>query len=134
MRVNHSQICSPGPYLRFVKQVAKTWKHLEYLGHWMEVTCAPPKWKFLRSLTPEMRKKARDGRAARTKACVIDYTKGVPGNSQMFDNSAVLKKALEDRPQTMESRQARLIIVEDLSRDVIEALGEFRANVAREFH
>lgn len=78
-------------------------------------------------------KTARLERAARTKACVIDYSNGVMEYSQVFDNSAVLREALEDRPQTAESHQARLIVVQDLSRDVIETLGECRIKVAHEF-
>lgn len=99
----------------------------------MEVTCSPPKWKFLRRKTAEM-EAARLERAARTKACVIDYSNGVMDDSQTFVNSAVLKQALEDRPQTTESHQARLIVVEDLSRDVIEALGERRTHVAHKLY
>lgn len=86
----------------------------------MEVTCSPPKWKYLRREGDE---DARSERAARTKICLIDYTNRGMKTSKVFDDSALLKRALEEHPQTTESRQARLIVVEDLSRDVIEALG-----------
>ncbi|CAK4031897.1 hypothetical protein DOTSEDRAFT_73705 [Lecanosticta acicola] len=115
-------IPNPGPYLRYVKQLAQTWKHLEYLCHWMEVTCAPPKWKFLRR---EQNAASREERAARTKVRVIDYTNASLDASEEYYDCATLRRALDDSRQTTDARQTRLIIAEDLSRDLVETLGDY---------
>ncbi|CZT16050.1 uncharacterized protein RCC_01890 [Ramularia collo-cygni] len=113
-----------GPYLRHIKKLSqwKTWHHLEYLAHWMEVTAAPPKWKFLRK-GPGLQ--SREERAMRTKVCRVDFTNGAPPDHKVFDDSKKLKNALQQSPQSSEHIHTRLLIVEDLSRDVVEMLGEF---------
>ncbi|SMR48836.1 unnamed protein product [Zymoseptoria tritici ST99CH_1A5] len=114
------EIKDPAPYLKYVKQLAgnPTWRHLEYLAHWMEVSAAPPKWKFIKKFP-----KKRNDRAARTKVCVIDYTNNVLSGMKKFVDSSALLASLEETPQTAAQAQVRLLIVEDLSRDVVETLG-----------
>lgn len=87
----------------------------------MEVSAAPPKWKFLRRSGLESRKE----RAERTHVCKIDYTNGHPPQQTIFTDTHNLKSALESSPQSSQEVQTRLLIVEDLSRDVVEMLGEY---------
>ncbi|KAF7195353.1 hypothetical protein HII31_03245 [Pseudocercospora fuligena] len=110
----------PGRYLQYVKHISKSLPHLEYLAHWMEVTCAPPKWKFLRNY-PDSRQK----RAERTKACIIDYVADSAPRPQHFNDAATLKAALATKGLGSEKPAARLVILEDLSRSSIEVLGEY---------
>lgn len=105
-----------------MKKLGKDSLHLEYLSHWMQVTCAPPKWKFFRH---DRNKESRSERAIRTKVCVIDYSNESLDTCREYRNSEDLIGALEADTQTAESKQTRLIIVEDLSRDLVERLGEF---------
>lgn len=92
--------------------------HLQYLAHWMEVTAAPPKWRFIKEHPPN-----REQRARRCKACVLDFTDDQKLTKEVYSDTARLKNALDSSPQTEGSAQIRLIIVEDLSRDLIELLG-----------
>ncbi|KAF7195386.1 hypothetical protein HII31_03278 [Pseudocercospora fuligena] len=153
-------------YLNYVKKLSKSYPHLEYFAHWMEVTCAPPKWKYI-----EHNEADRIRRAKKTKVCIIDYheedskDKGTthegdeedeeecsvvipkilkprsdqaeylsceaslrvvgstvqPGNEWYFDNAQDLAAVVRREPE--KSVQARLIVVEDLSREVVEVLG-----------
>jgi hypothetical protein len=85
----------------------------------MEVTCAPPKWRFIKK-HPEN----RDERAARCKVCVMDFEQDQPEASwSIHDQTENLRHALEKPPEDPERRPDRLLIMEDLSRDVVELLG-----------
>ncbi|EME76918.1 uncharacterized protein MYCFIDRAFT_212753, partial [Pseudocercospora fijiensis CIRAD86] len=154
-------------YLNYVKKLSKSYPHLEYFAHWMEVTCAPPKWKYI-----QHNKADRIRRARKTKVCIIDYVEEgskdkstthedeeeddketrlfvpkilrpksgqadhlsyeeslrvvgstvQPGNNEWyFHNARDLAAVVQSEPE--KSVQARLIVVEDLSRDVVEVLG-----------
>lgn len=50
---------------------------------------------------------------------------GQSPDSEMFEDTCKLKTALEKSPQSNDKVQTRLLIVEDLSRDVVEMLGSF---------
>lgn len=67
----------------------------------------------------------REERSTKAHVCVIDYTNGQQPESETYDNTAELLAALRKTPQTTESRQTRLMIVEDLSRDLVEGLGSY---------
>lgn len=84
----------------------------------MLVSCAPPKWRFLEH-TP----KSREERVKRTNVCVIDYKTGRLPVSTNFKDSSKLQDFLKTLEGTSTKPDARLVIVEDLSRDVIEVLG-----------
>lgn len=59
----------------------------------------------------------------RTNVCLLEYPKEGPGvEEKRFDDCAELKDCLDVMGEN-ESVQTRLFVVEDLSRDVIEALG-----------
>lgn len=83
----------------------------------MEVSAAPPKWKYLRHYP-----QARIDRSKRCKVCVIDYTNR-EANATSFDSADRLKTHLVDNLQSKDSAQTRLIVAEDLSRDLVEMLG-----------
>ncbi|KAK3632799.1 hypothetical protein LTR56_016122 [Elasticomyces elasticus] len=103
----------PRPYLDFIKNVARSMPHIEYLAHWMEVTCAPPKWKFIQDYP-----QGREQRAQKCKACVLDFVQDAPPIKRMFEHVPELAEAVGTK-----APQDRLIIVEDLSRDLVELLG-----------
>lgn len=106
-------------YLQYVKHLSKSLPHLEYLAHWMEVTAAPPKWKFLRQYPVK-----REERAKRTKVCVIDYERGSPPHAQQFDSTDRLLNKLRTSETQNDEPQVRLLVIEDLSRDLVAGLGE----------
>ncbi|KAK4619588.1 hypothetical protein CLAFUW4_11160 [Fulvia fulva] len=117
---NEWEMEEPGPYLQYVKDLSETMPHLAYLGHWMEVTCAPPKWRYMKFFDENRRE-----RRSKAHVCVIDYTDGGGPETETYNNTEELLPALTKAPQTAESRQTRLLIVEDLSRDLVEGLGAF---------
>ncbi|KAK3617483.1 hypothetical protein LTR56_025246 [Elasticomyces elasticus] len=108
----------PRPYLDFVKHVSAELPHLEYLAHWMEVSCAPPKWKFIEKCPTN-----RARRAAKCNVCVLDYEDGKPVRKATFTNTANLDAHLEAPSPSAAKPPIRLIISEDISRDVVECLG-----------
>jgi hypothetical protein len=81
----------------------------------MEVGTSPNKWKFLS-------KEDTESRAKRTRVAVLDFSPNNLPTRRDIQSSAKLSQMLEaysdPAPQC-----ARLFVVEDLSRDVIEALG-----------
>ncbi|KAK5704095.1 hypothetical protein LTR97_003108 [Elasticomyces elasticus] len=108
----------PRPYLDFIKRVSKHLPHLEYLAHWMEVTCAPPKWKFIQKCSSN-----REKRAAKCKVCVLDFEDDKPVNEATFEDVTVLQTALRTPLQAAAQAPIRLIISEDISRDTVELFG-----------
>ncbi|KAK0363846.1 hypothetical protein LTR91_023863 [Friedmanniomyces endolithicus] len=108
----------PRPYLDFIKRVSKDLPHLEYLAHWMEVSCAPPKWKFIKDWPAN-----RDLRAAKCSVCVMDFNDGQEVSKAFFAHTATLQASLETSSPSAEKPTIRLVIAEDLSRDLVELLG-----------
>lgn len=86
----------------------------------MEVGAAPPKWRFLRNFT-----ESRQERASRTKVCVMDYATGKPPSAKDFTSTPELKTLLQSSEHDADQPEARLLIVEDLSRDLVAMLGEY---------
>jgi hypothetical protein len=87
----------------------------------MEVTTAPLRWgRFLRGNKPEC-----DQRASKTNVTRLDYLSSGEVVPQSYTTFQDLRKSLEDPAgdEDAGSRNFRLFIVEDLSRDVIELLG-----------
>ncbi|KAK1021137.1 hypothetical protein LTR33_018554, partial [Friedmanniomyces endolithicus] len=108
----------PRPYLDFIKRVSKDLPHLEYLAHWMEVSCAPPKWKFIKDWPAN-----RDLRAAKCSVCVMDFNDGQEVSKAFFHHTATLQTSLETSLPSAEKPAIRLVVAEDLSRDLVELLG-----------
>ena len=82
----------------------------------MKVTTTPIKQRFL---TAGDRKE----RESRTKVAVLTFELGEPVHRSDFLNSEDLSRAFDDSGSLSNDVHARLIVVEDLSRDVIEILG-----------
>lgn len=108
------------PYLDSIKRRAKYLPYLDYLAHWMEVSCAPVKWKLIQPCEHN-----RKQRAERCNVAVVDFCGGAPPTkTDPFTDVAKLKAALDtELPADTKSPPIRVIIVEDLSRDVVELLG-----------
>ena len=82
----------------------------------MKVTTSPPKLKFL---TEEH----KNERARRTKVTILDFQPGEPVDRTDYSDIDRLSEALGSPASCHDNVHARLFIVEDLSRDVIEKLG-----------
>jgi hypothetical protein len=113
-----------GPYIDYIRRLAKQsngWPHLQYLADFMDVTTAPVKHVWVKNDPEDM-----EERAHRTKVAILDF---VPDHLQ----EKVLRKDCDTIDQLHEALllpqdkddniTGRLYVVEDLSRDVIEALG-----------
>ncbi|PVH89938.1 hypothetical protein DL98DRAFT_476438 [Cadophora sp. DSE1049] len=143
----------PYPYLTHVKALSNTWPHLRLLADFMEVSTTPLRWKDLSTthpttganLEPEERRKRtkdRNDRACRTNVTVLKYLASGEVTVTPCKTTTALVAALEEgnvvekkdergsedsgvsggQPPANECK-LRLYVVEDLSRDVIEALG-----------
>lgn len=133
IRCDHEwKIDNRKPYLEYIKAISPQLPHLAYLGHWMEVTAAPPKWKYLRYF-PGTDPGHREERASRANVCVLDYSETHrPAHMTRFTTkdkdpgyvaTAELQSYLENNPQSDAGIHTRLFVVEDLSRDLVEMLG-----------
>ncbi|KAL9103295.1 MAG: hypothetical protein Q9163_001637 [Psora crenata] len=104
------------PYMAHLESLAQGWPHISYLADFMRVTTSPPR---LRGLKPEDQME----RASRTKvACLTWDANGAVSRSDFVQIDS-LTGFLADSVKDKENVYARLFVVEDLSRDVIEALG-----------
>lgn len=114
---------SPGPYLQYVKKAAEISPRMAWLGHWMEVTASPLKWKFLQHYPGDKEKGHCAERAQRVNVCILDYPEnGLKPEAKKYDQSGTLRAALKDS----DTKHSRLVIIEDLSRDVIEGRSLFQ--------
>lgn len=105
------------PYLKYVKKLSKGWPHIEWLADYMEVGTSPIKWKVL---TPAHIKE----RAERTRVAVFEFAQtGEAPLRTNIHNSENLRQRLSESDLKEDPVYARLFVVEDMSRDVIEALG-----------
>ncbi|CAN8101118.1 unnamed protein product [Discula destructiva] len=126
-------------YLILVKQASeRKWIHLRLLADFMQIGHIPRDWAQIAIPTD------RETRWARTRICVLDYT-----NTAMSPAKSVIENLKGKGMSTSKLRAElrigptqdcvfRLYVVEDLSRNVIEALGSefeispdfFRAHIA----
>jgi len=107
------------PYLRYLRRISEGWPHITWLADFMEVGTSPLKWRNLDS-------KEIDNRAKRTRIAVLDFSPtSQPTRQDWHDiqSSASLTKLLAGPTLNQDPDFARIFVVEDLSRDVIEALG-----------
>lgn len=82
----------------------------------MEVGTSPLKWPFLT-------KEDTESRAERTRVAVIDFSAHAEPIRKDIQSSRQLTQLLDNPAFKHDPAYARMFIVEDLSRDVIEALG-----------
>lgn len=118
-------------YLKFVKKASEMkWIHLRLLADFMQIGKIPRDWANLKDAQPNGRKE----RWRRANICILDYNNDGPPNmrgisSNERDDLSVEKLKEELRIGATENPSFRLYVVEDLSRNVIEALGsEFNIN------
>ncbi|KAI0460645.1 hypothetical protein F5B21DRAFT_452593 [Xylaria acuta] len=123
------------PYLDWVKKLSESgWIHLRPLTDFMFVGATPQRWGDLdpdqgpdkeKELTSgdeiTRRKNERERRFEKTNVCVLDYTPNEV-KKESFTSARDLKTSLDER--ITDEVEFRLYVVEDLSRDVIEALGQ----------
>ncbi|KAK4621350.1 hypothetical protein CLAFUW4_07532 [Fulvia fulva] len=111
------ELDNPGPYLQRIRALSSESPHLMYLAHWMEVTASPPKWTWLKHF-PENRAL----RAARTKVGIVDLSQNAPATVTEYKDTTSLEQALALASGHLGTGtfRARLVVVEYLSRDVIE--------------
>lgn len=95
--------------------MSTAWPHLRYLADFMEVTTTPLRWKVLRQKQDERRE-----RSCRTSVAILDFPDSGRPICQTAENTNELRQLLSDK---FPKGSGRLIIVEDLSREVIEILG-----------
>src|ERR1700712_5277786 len=85
-----TNICSTNrPYLQYIKSISSSWPHLRYLADWMEVTTAPPKWRFLSNGD-------RADREMRTTVAMIDFQARQAATRTNFKSIYDLSRALHD--------------------------------------
>ncbi|KAL8807135.1 MAG: hypothetical protein Q9200_004790 [Gallowayella weberi] len=107
---------SPTSYLDYIDTLTDNgWPQLRYLADWMRVTTAPPKWKFLS-------KEDMQERATRVHVTMLEYCQDKIRRCDV-QSSAELGTLLSQNHADHTGGMARLFVVEDLSRDVIEILG-----------
>jgi hypothetical protein len=104
--------------------LSDTWPHLRLLADFMEVSTTPLRWPDFRS--KKRTEAERDDRAKRTKVTRLDYRSSGEVESQNYIIYEDLRDSLQvkSRDQNENESQFRLFVVEDLSREVIELLGE----------
>jgi hypothetical protein len=101
--------------LKYLKNISEGWPEIAWLADFMEVGTSPTKWKYLTKAHTEER-------AKRTRVTIVELTPGEESTRKDIQKSEQLAEVLND-PAFADPEYARIIIVEDLSRDVIEALG-----------
>jgi hypothetical protein len=113
------------PYLTHIKALSNAWPHLRLLADFMEVSTTPSRWKELGTETQgkdgKVANEEREERASRTNVTRLDYLGSGDVDEKKCENPNELIEALKE--DAGESK-LRLFVVEDLSRDVIEALGD----------
>ncbi|KAL8895772.1 MAG: hypothetical protein Q9207_008016 [Kuettlingeria erythrocarpa] len=113
---SRNQAPSAAPYLDHIDLLTDNgWPQLRYLADWMRVTTAPPKWKFLQE-------EDKHERATRVNIILLEFRTEV---NTRHDITTIehLRRLLPQQSADNDDVVARLFVVEDLSRDVIETLG-----------
>jgi hypothetical protein len=107
------------PYLKHVKALSSTWPHLRLLADFMEVSTTPLRWKGLKATESKVNEE-RENRAQRTNVTRLDYLDNDEIVAKNFTTAGELTSSLQN---VNSQAHLTLFVVEDLSRDVIEALG-----------
>ncbi|KAF5632728.1 metal ion transmembrane transporter [Fusarium sp. NRRL 52700] len=102
-------------YAEYPLDISREWEITDF----MEVSTSPVRWKFLRENEAE-----RQDRCNRTNIAILDFDRSANSTCKRFTNTDELQAELRhngnEKPDT---GSLRLLIVEDLSRGVIEMLG-----------
>lgn len=118
-------------YLAHVKALCGRWPHLGFLADFMEVGTSPLRWNSPGrggySRDTVKKEQERNERARRTHVCLLRYDKDgtKPMSKEVFKSPHELDNALYNlkTPSEKDISGFNLVVVEDLSRDVIELLG-----------
>jgi hypothetical protein len=102
-------------FIAHVKSMSKGWPHVSYLADFIEATAVPPKWGYLTQA-------GRQERAPRMHVSMIEFSLVNETVETQIPSIPELAKALQDSIGTRGATHTRLFVVEDPSRDVIEAL------------
>jgi hypothetical protein len=84
----------------------------------MEVSTSPVKWKFIKEHQQHIQE-----RASRTKISLLNFTANGECEREDFFSQEQLRRRLNDPNFSHDPEHARLFVVEDLSRDMIEFFG-----------
>ncbi|KAI1270106.1 hypothetical protein F5Y18DRAFT_3901 [Xylariaceae sp. FL1019] len=134
------------PYLAWVKNdlAENGWHHLRLLADFMSIGTVPQRWKEmdpkaddpLRQQSNSQKTLNREKRFKKTKVSVLDYYETKVHRHETVETPKDLRQELDRDPT--DGVQFKLFVVEDLSSDVIEILGQklkiepdvFRAHIA----
>ncbi|KAI0439765.1 hypothetical protein F4803DRAFT_568115 [Xylaria telfairii] len=119
------KVTDPKPYLEYVQKISHDWIQFRLLRDFMEIGADPQKWPDL-SDPGSATSNSRSERIQRTKVRVLDYFSNevVENKAGNINSARDLQQFLEkDAEGIADDHRFRLYVVEDLSRDVIEALG-----------
>ena len=102
--------------MKYLKSISEGWPHIRWLADFMEVGTHPIKWKFITDEDTE-------ARAKRTRVAMLEYSEDKKPTRKDIHSSEKLTQLLKDPAFNHNPEHARIFVVEDLSRDVIEAFG-----------
>ncbi|CAJ2506353.1 Uu.00g004830.m01.CDS01 [Anthostomella pinea] len=105
----------PQPYLKYVREASADWPHLRLLADFMEVGTVPQRWKDIRPEEPKPKPEP---------VRVLDYDDTSEVKMKEIHSADRLRQSLRDGLSPGAAVKFRLYVVHDLSRDVIEALGQ----------
>lgn len=107
------------PYLTLVKDLVHEWKPLRYFADFMEVGTTPLRWKDLKTQPDE-----RKARIQRTNVTYIECRDGRKKTVKHFDDAGALRQSISSlATRSSTEKSTHIFLMEDLSRDVVEALG-----------
>ncbi|KAF2260860.1 hypothetical protein CC78DRAFT_471907 [Lojkania enalia] len=107
------------PYLAHIKSLRSSWKPLRQLADFMEVGTEPVRWRDVKNTPGE-----REERITRTNVTCLEFSVGKRTSKSRFENSRDLKNYVDGLVRANGGQgAARIFVVEDLSRDVVEILG-----------
>ena len=102
--------------MRYLESLTHGWPHISYLADFMKVTTAPRRQEVLHD-------QDRRERASRTKVAMLTFEPDTPVHRVDYSDINNLLTALSGPQDAHNDVYARLFVLEDLSRDVIEAFG-----------
>lgn len=112
------------PYLAHIKKLSRSWRHLQFLADWMEVSTEPAKWEPHWTTDMSTKRGRRQERIQRTNVTRIDYSTTAQLSEIQLKSPSELKAAFDTEISDPAMRPSfRLFLVEDLSRQVIESFG-----------
>ncbi|KAF2026470.1 hypothetical protein EK21DRAFT_103241 [Setomelanomma holmii] len=108
------------PYLASIKKLAPSYKTLYYLADWMQVGTVPSRWGIIKH-----NPRQRSERERRTNVTFIEQKAGLPATVSQITSVQQFEQTMDGLSITAAPFQklARIFIIEDLSRAIVEHLG-----------